>query len=559
MQSRDVSLTVGAHPVVRNGPRSRFHSGGAWLWRWVLVVLFLSSLGFVVPYLWHPEGLVFLGFIANNDDNQLYLSFMREGAQGAWLTTIRFTPENHQPILLLPLYLVLGKAARVLKLSNELVFHLARLLGGLALVSAAWRFSSLCLPDRSALRTAFLLTCFSSGFGWLMVITGLADKVMLPVDVRVPEASTFLTMLASPHLVAGVTFQLLTFIFLVRARERRWCLVGAAISFLLLAVTLVYNVIVVATTLLGYAVIHCWQRRRLGTPQLLGALAVGGTGAPVILYYYVVFRWDPFWSIAYGKHDIVPTPPFPALVLGYGLPFFLALWGLARWTMNRQWTSARILLGMWAISSGFLVYTPLAFQGKLLTGLHVGLCVLAAAGLHEGLLPWLRTRTWFESVAVRSRDLEGTVRNVVLILTVPSTLLVALIGVRVAAAEHYFPYFLSVDDVNAVTWLETYVGADDVVLSSYAIGNYLVAHTNARSFLGHQFAVIEPAAKAGAVHRFYSGEADDEWQYTLAAEAGITLVYYGSHEQSLGAFDPDRTTWLRSVYRSGQARVYEVQ
>jgi len=90
-----------------------------WAWRWLLLFAFLSSVAFVFPHLVSPENLVFLGFLSNNDDNQLYLSFMREGAQGSWLTTIRFTPEAHQAALLLPIYQVLGKAARFLGLSNE--------------------------------------------------------------------------------------------------------------------------------------------------------------------------------------------------------------------------------------------------------------------------------------------------------------------------------------------------------------------------------------------------------------------------------------------------------
>ena len=99
-----------------------------WAWRWVLLFLLLSSVAYVFAFLCAPDDQVFLGFLVNNDDHQLYLSFMRDGARGAWLTTIRMTPEVHRPAVLLPGYLVLGKITRALGLPNEVGFHLARLL-----------------------------------------------------------------------------------------------------------------------------------------------------------------------------------------------------------------------------------------------------------------------------------------------------------------------------------------------------------------------------------------------------------------------------------------------
>ena len=539
-----------------------------WAWRWGLLVLVLSSAAYVFAYLCSPQDQVFLGFLVNNDDGQLYLSFMREGAQGAWLTTIRFTPEPHPPALLLPLYLILGKVARLLGLANELVFHLARLAGSALLLIAVYLFSTLCLSPGAARRSAFLMVCFSSGWGWLLVLAGLADRAIVPVDIRVPEASTFLTLMTSPHFVLGIVLQLLTFIFFLGAGRRPGYLFGGALCLLLLSITLVYNVIVVAAAVGGYALIRCWQQRRLWALELRQAAIIGAPTVPVVLYYYVMFRVDPFWRVVYGEHDVVRTPGLMALLLGYGLVFGLALWGLAVWAQRGQWSAPRILLVTWVVSNGLLLYAPLAFQGKLATGWHVGLCILAAVGLHDGLLHRLR-RTTDAGQGIR-RDPLSTVRNVVLIMTVPSTLLVALVGFRVALVEHYFPYFLPVEDVQAVAWLKTHIDDHDVVLASYGVSNYLVAHSDARSYLGHQFAVIDPQGKDQALRRFYSSAASEEERRALVDANGITFVYSGAHERTLdGAEHPpgrgragptwlDRVPWLAPVYRQGEIKIYGV-
>jgi uncharacterized membrane protein len=147
-------------------------------------------------------------------------------------------------------------------------------------------------------------------------------------------------------------------------------------------------------------------------------------------------------------------------------------------------------------------------------------------------------------------------RNVVLILTVPSTLLVALIGFRVALGEHYYPYFLDIEDVRAVAWLEAHTDGGDVVLSSYAIGNYLVAHSEARSFLGQQFAVIDPQGKDRAMRLFYSGQASMRDQRALVTSYGITYVYYGRHERALGTLNPGNVPWLVPVYQQDETAIY---
>jgi hypothetical protein len=456
-------------------------------------------------------------------------------------------------------YQLIGKIARLLTLSNEMAFHLARLLAGICLLFAVYWLCIVCLPAGTVRQSAFLLVCFSSGLGWLLTITRLADTVVMPVDIRVPESSTFLTIMTCPHFILGVTLEVLTLIFYLGAGKHRGYLLAASLSLLLLSVTLVYIVIVVAAVLCGYTLIRCLQARRLWIPELRRTVAVGLPCAPVVGYYYLLLNDVPFWRIVYGEQDVVPSPGPVALFLGYGLVLGLAVWGLVHWARQRNWSSPRVLLTTWAIGNGLLLYAPLAFQGKLLAGWHVSLCLVAAVGLHDGLIVWVRERSCLARWVARSPRAPVTARNVVLILTIPSTLLVSLIGFRVALMEHYFPYFLPSEDVRVVRWLAAHSDEDDVLLSSYGIGNYWVGHSDGRSFLGHQFAVLEPEAKDRAMRRFYAGEAEDTEMRQLVEAYGITLVFYGSLERGLGDLRLEGMPWLVEVYRQGDVVVFEVR
>jgi hypothetical protein len=535
---------------------AEWHDAVRWGWRWVALVLVLSSAAILFAYLLQPEGQVFLGFLANNDDNQLYLSYMREGADGAWRVSVRSTAEAHDPALLLPVYPLLGKVARIVGLSNEFVFHASRLLAGGALLFAVYWLCSLCLSGKGPRQSAFLLVALSSGFGWVLVISRLADTAVVPVDIRMPEASTFLTIFASPHFALGVTLEVLCFAFYLHADQHDGYLIASAMSLLVLSVTLVYSVIVVAATLLTYTVVSFAQTRRAAWRTLTRTVAVGLPSVPIVAYYYLLFGGDSFWHAVYRERLVFPTANLLALAMGYGLVLWLAVWGMAQWMRSRQWSTPRVLVACWAVVNGLLVYGPFAFQGRLMTGWHVGLCILAAVGLHSGLLPWVGRQRWFAKLARQSPHALSTVRNVVLILTVPSTLLVALLGLRIALEEHYYPYYLPGADVRAVDWLASRTDGNAVLLSSYGIGNYWIGHSAGRAVLGHQYAVVAPQAKSEAVHRFFSGEASEQEMRALSRSLGVTYVFYGKLERDLGTLSLDELSWLLPVYKEDDVAIY---
>jgi hypothetical protein len=287
-------------------------------------------------------------------------------------------------------------------------------------------------------------------------------------------------------------------------------------------------------------------------------VAVGLPSVPIVAYYYLLFNTDSFWHAVYRERLVFPTANLLALAMGYGLVLWLAVWGVVQWMRSRQWSAPRLLVVCWAIVNGLLVYAPFAFQGRLMTGWHVGLCILAAVGLHSGLLPGVKRQRWFAKLASQSPHALFTVRNVVLILAVPSTLLVALLGLKIALEEHYYPYYLPGADVRAVDWLASRTDRNAVLLSSYGIGNYWIGHSAGRAVLGHQYAVVAPQAKSEAVHRFFSGEASEQEMRVLSRSLGATYVFYGTLERGLGTLDPEGISWLRPVYGEGEVAIYRI-
>ncbi|RLC86261.1 MAG: hypothetical protein DRI79_10275, partial [Chloroflexi bacterium] len=87
-------------------------------WRWVclasVVALLVISIPYALAWVCQTPARVFSGFNFLMDDAFSYLAKMRQGAEGAWLFHIAYTPEPHPGTLFFPFHLLLGKVAALL-------------------------------------------------------------------------------------------------------------------------------------------------------------------------------------------------------------------------------------------------------------------------------------------------------------------------------------------------------------------------------------------------------------------------------------------------------------
>ena len=67
-------------------------------------------------------------------DYNFYLSRIRQGQEGRWLVSEKYTSEPHQGSLLQIFYLYIGKIGGVIGLSPPVIYHLSRVLLGIILL-----------------------------------------------------------------------------------------------------------------------------------------------------------------------------------------------------------------------------------------------------------------------------------------------------------------------------------------------------------------------------------------------------------------------------------------
>lgn len=525
-----------------------------WVLVWSMLIVGLTCLPYLYADLITPDDMQFTGLLSNPTDGNSYLAKMRQGAQGSWLFHLPYTSEDHDGALIFTYYLFLGRLSAFLGLPLILTYHLARVVNSLVLLFTVWHFVPLFGLDERLRRTAFLLIGLSSGLGWLAV----PFNVFAP-DLWVPEAITFYSILANPHFPLAVALMLLTFAFViapvqgpgkpslsgevtpthaptcgggdVTASPRSLSLgqpsrtpsfaggpALAALSSLLLGVVQPFCVVTVYGVLGGYFILRFLQDRRLPWPEILKGVVAGAVTAPLIAYDYYVYTFNPVLR-AWSEQNVTPSPPLWAYAIAYGLVLALAVGGTVL-ALRRQ-SKADLFLLAWVIVNGLLLYAPFNLQRRLVTGLHVPLCILAAMAVSGYVLPRF-------SPARRTLILGA-----IFALTVPSNLVV-VVTLMAGAAHHDSRLYLYRDEVEAMTWLRENTQPSDIVLASPEMGLFIPAWAGNRVLYGHPFETIQAKEKKALVEAFFREGIGGQAGHKIARLYRPAYLFYGPRERELG-------------------------
>lgn len=399
----------------------------AWIWP-ASVALFAMALT-LIPYLVGAsmaDGRRYMWLGYNLDDSCVYLSWMRQAADGSLRALNLFTTDPQNGMALNPLFLALGRFARLTGLPIIGVYHGARLLFGLLLLLVAWKFVTATVADPKARKLAFLFVCFSSGLGWLPL--WWADSPFnTPIDKWQPEAITFLSLYLSPLFCFSMALQaaILLLLFQGERAERARFAVGAGLCAFLLGLVHSYDVITIAAIWIGFLAVRTVSRPAVEKWKTAGSWLRGVLAAaiasPAVLYIFIQLKTE---TVFRARANVLTLSPPPAWVLlGYGLTFALALyaiWALlskpaasaqpapkpALPTSPTTWTTgldATILLVAWLVMNIAVAYLPgVPFQRKMLQGAHFPVAMLAGIGAAALLAKASFARTRITYVAVVS-------------------------------------------------------------------------------------------------------------------------------------------------------------
>jgi len=177
-----------------------------------VAVVLVATIPYLAAWLSTPSGTVFTGLLSKPLDGHSYLAKMQIGARGELLFHLPYSAEEHGGAIIYPYYILLGRFAAAQRLPLVLVYHAARLAGGVALLLVAYTVFHRLFHASAPRWTAFLLFALGSGWGWLAALWGY----LLP-DLLLPEATAFHALFSTPHFSLSLALLMVTLVWLVEA------------------------------------------------------------------------------------------------------------------------------------------------------------------------------------------------------------------------------------------------------------------------------------------------------------------------------------------------------
>jgi hypothetical protein len=522
-----------------------------WLWAGIAagLIVAVAGLPYVTGYLAQTPRWRFAGSLMDQVDYHTYLAKMWQGYWGEWQYHLPFTVEEHDGAFLVTFYLALGHLARISHVGFTLIYHIARSLFGILMLLAVYRFISLFVPSIRTRRIVFLLASVASGLGWLTeALAPTLPGSVSPMDFWLLSGLTYLAVLVMPHFSAAIGLLLSIFVLLLR-RASGPTLRDAAVALLAscsLSIIHPYALLLADAVPLLYWGMEALQTHRPNWRGILTVLAMGITQVPLVAYDVWLFTTQPVFA-GWVAQNVTLSPPIHVYLLGYGVLLLLGTVGFAIWR-QRGWPGLAFPV-IWIGLVAVLTQVPWNLQRRFLEGVQVPLGLLAGVGLAEGLFSVPRgqrlgRRRWLVMALLIS------------LMTMSNLYLTA--GHTVAAAARDPRLFWRSELLAGIDWLGEHAEPENVVLSSFTVGNLIPARIGQQVVLGHPMETINYEHKAEAVARFFAIETLDEERTAILQRYGVDYVFYSPYEQALGAFDPEASECLVGVFAQDGVRVYAV-
>ena len=510
-------------------------------WRLPLLLGVALAVITLAPYLYayasQPPGRVFMGFFFLGDDANTYLAKMREGLEGGWIWTNRYSSEPSPGAYFFVFWLALGHLAGLLHLPLLVVFHLARAIGSVALLSAGWLFIRHFVEDPRARRFGIWFYALALGCGYVIQALGqpqLFGQQTDTLDWRMPELSAFYSVLALPHFAWAAAFQAAAVVFTFQAAERASLRLGLLAGAAWLGLDSIHAQMPI---LIGAAIGFALLLRPVGRRGFAAAGLALLIAAPYVIYSYYesnhspdVLRWASQW-----RNNL--PPDLVSLTLGL-LPQ-LALGALGLPGAIRRRSRGDIFLLAWLVLVGLILWTPNPagnLRRRFFDGISLPLAVLAARGVYEQIMPRLGSP--------RSHRL---VPFGIVAFSAIGSLFLLLAPFAVARSP---VYSVSGDEYRALNWLNTQPGG--VVLSSERIGLYIPAYSSDTAYVGQYSETWhwrEKAREARGVLTGATGALD------FATAHGIRYVLWSP---DYGSQPPPELAGSTPIFDRPAAKVYRL-
>jgi hypothetical protein len=531
----------------------------------IVIILVLTSLPYIYGARSAPPEKAFMGMMLDVPDHLQYFSWMRE-LTASHLSANKLTPEPNAPVFFNLLWWMMGRFGDLVGLGYAGMFQVLRVVSGILFFLMIYRLFSWLFKDRLMRQTAFLITAFTSGFGWVLVFmkyTVTQGELLNPLDVYVAEGNTFISLLGYPHFVAAMLY-IFVFDLVLRgeAKGKYRYAVWAGLVALFLGWQHAYDLLIVYAVLGAYGLLRLLRDRAIPRYLLFSSIIIAVISWWPALYSVLLTSLDPLWKevLAQFSNAGVFTPPLYRLPVLMGFAFLFAIYTLIRNNPLRlsKYDNNDLFVMGWFLITFVLIYIPADFQIHMLNGWQVPIAILATQGLFRYVIPAVKRLVEKKNWQVTELTVQKGVIAAFLLIIIPTNAYLFFWRFYDLSRSDY-PFYLYHEELGGMAWLEQNAQPDDVVLSSEMIGQYIPAYTGTYAFLAHWAQTVDYYTKVDMVNEFYSAEATDMRRMEILSAYSVDYVFYGPYERRIGSYGIESAAFLEQVYATPLVEIYQVK
>jgi len=261
--------------------------------------------------------------------------------------------------------------------------------------------------------------------------------------------------------------------------------------------------------------------------------------------------------------------PLPLLILGGASLFVYFLFGfltrnllggeldtlLSRFPESSFFISNDSFLLFWFLIQFLLIYSPVAFQRRLLEGFQIVLALLATFGVFY-LKDLVCQKPIFQKYfkEVFSNKIFLAYLSFILFFFSNFSIIVNDLTLYL---ENYDGMYLKKEAQEAMFWIRENTEEESIILSSLETGNLIPAFSIRQVYLGHGHQTAQFGRKASETERFFQKNNDDG-KIAFLKENKIDYLFLGPKEKELIQFNPEEKNYLKKVFSNNQATIYKV-
>lgn len=515
------------------------------VWWWGAAMAFVSLLPHIIAYITTPVGSTYaLTAHPVYQDVNTYFTWIRQAAEGHLFFEFQYSFEAQARTLFHPVFLLMGLLVRI-GFPMTVVWLGVQVMSVGGLILSLFLFMARFFQSVFQRRYALMLVTVAGGFGFLGYLMGKWPEVMqMPTDASIPEATIGGVILWPFIFCIALSLMLLSILSVLRyldTNATKYLLIGGGLGFMMNLVH-PYDAVILLVVVTLYLVIL------RGLRAVVPLITFSAVMLLPTLYHVLLLLVD---DVSRGHSRYLQLSPSPiAYLLGFGMLLPLALAAIVVSAGKRDWRSRRHLwfLVIWLATLPLLLYIPLSFQRRLIEGAIIPIVILAVYMLRE-MSYWIRSHMT-ERIPVR------TVAICVLLLF--SGNFVGLIAEQIGpVVEGGFPKYLTTEERKMFDWLASNATADDIILASPSISNFIPRFTGAHVYFGHDAQSINGPSKLRVVEDFYLRTSPGEYEAFLH-DRSIDFVVYGPHERAMGVLRIDEQHTMTQVAQFGDTMVLKV-